>query len=221
MRQHGARNTERGKQRVVPVQRRQVHQLRAAGVGDVGEVLACEVPQQPAIDRAERQIAGLRAAPCIGHVVEQPAQLQCGEIAGERQAGLRAEPILPAVARVLRHQRIDARVLPDHRVVYRLAGGAIPQQGGLALVGDADRGEVAMRQVGAAQRFSDHRLRVAPDLQRIVFDPAGLRIDLPMLHLRAGDRLAHAVEHDEARAGGALVDRADVSGHPASHSPPE
>ena len=210
-RQHGAWNAERGEQRRVPIQRREVHQLRAAGVGDVGQVQTGEVPQQPAIDRAEREVAGLRTPARIGHVVEQPAQLQSGKIAGERQAGPRAKPVLAAVARELRHQRIDARVLPDDRVVHRSAGGAVPQQRGLALVGDADRGEVAVRQVRAAQCLGDDRLGVAPDFQRIVFDPAGPRVDLPVLHLRAGDRCARAVEHDEAGARGALVDRADVA----------
>ncbi len=141
-RQHGARDAECGEQHVVPIQRREVHQLRAAGVGDVRQVQTGEVPQQPTVDRAEREVACLRASARIGHVVEQPAQFQRAEVAGKRQAGLRAKPVLAAGARVLRHQRIHARVLPDDRVVHRRAGGAVPQQRGLALVGDADRGEV-------------------------------------------------------------------------------
>jgi hypothetical protein len=183
-------------------------------------MLTGEVPQQPAIDCAEREIARFRTPTRIGHVVEQPAQLQSGKIAGERQAGLRAEPVLAAAACIFCHQRIDARVLPDHCVVHRLTGRAIPQQCGLALVGDADRGEVAMRQACTAQRLGDDGLRVAPDLPRVMFHPAGLRIDLLVLHLRARDRSACAIEHDEARAGGALVDRADVAGHAASEFGP-
>ena len=68
--------------------------------------------------------------------------------------------------------------------MHRLAGRAIPQHGGLALVGDADRGKVARRQVRAAQRVGNHRACVVQDFQRIVFDPARLRVDLPVLALR-------------------------------------
>ena len=148
---------------------------------------AGEIPDQPGVDRAEREVARLGTPARARHVVEQPAQLQAAEVAGERQAGLRAEPVLAAVARILRHQRIDARVLPDERVVQRRAGGAVPDHRRLALVGDADRGKVAGRQARAAQRRGDDRLGVAPDLDRVVLDPAGLRIDLRVLLLRAGD----------------------------------
>ena len=51
----------------MPVERVQVHQHRAAGVGHVGRVHAAvgaagEVPQQPRVDRAERQLAAARPA---------------------------------------------------------------------------------------------------------------------------------------------------------------
>ena len=68
-------------------------------------------------------------------------------------------------------------------------------------------------QVRLAQRLGDDGERVVEHLDRIVLDPAGLRIDLPVLALRRGDGVAGTVEHDEAAAGGALVDGADVSGH--------
>ena len=45
--------------------------------------------------------------------------------------------------------RVGARVLPDDRVVDRLAGLAVPDHGRLALVGDADRRDVARLGVGA------------------------------------------------------------------------
>ncbi len=213
VRQHVTRNAECLEQHIVPVQRMQVHQLGAAGVGHVGHVQSGEMPQQPGIDRAEQQIALFRTQPRVGDVVQQPAQLQRAEIAGQRQAGLGTETVLAAVSRVIRHQGIGSRILPDQGVVNRLARGAVPQQGRLALIGDADGGEVAPRQSGAAQRLGDHRLGVAPDFDRIVFHPAGHGIDLPVLVLRHGDGIAGTVEHDEAGAGRALVDGADVAGH--------
>ena len=61
--------------------------------------------------------------------------------------------------------------------------------------------------------FGDHLRGAEPDLVRVVLHPAGLRIDLLVLLLRGGDDAAAAVENDEARAGGALVDGSDVLCH--------
>ncbi len=49
--------------------------------------------------------------------------------------------------------------------------------------------------------------RVVPDLQRIVLDPAGPRVDLRVLFLCARHDLASPIEDDEAGAGRALVER--------------
>ena len=48
-----------------------------------------------------------------------------------------------ARARAALAQRRGAAVLPDDGVVDRLAGGAVPDTRGLALIGDADAGDVA------------------------------------------------------------------------------
>ena len=56
-------------------------------------------------------------------------------------------------------------------------------------------------------------LGVAPDFVRVVLDPAWLGIDLFVLFLGDADDPAAAIEDNEARAGGALVDRADVAWH--------
>ena len=47
-----------------------------------------------------------------------------------------------------------AAVLPDDGAVHGLAGGAVPHHGGLALVGDADRGDVLRLQAGFLQRVA-------------------------------------------------------------------
>ena len=65
----------------------------------------------------------------------------------------------------------------------------------------------------ARERFADHGFGVAPDFRGVVLDPARLRIDLPVLTLRDGDDRAWLIEHHEAAARGALVDRADVLAH--------
>ena len=83
---------------------------------------------------------------------------------------------------------------------------------GLALVGDADRGEVLVREVGSGQREADHLTDVLPDLLRVVLDPAGAREDLLVLDLAGLDDLAGVVEDDRSGAGGSLVDGKDVLG---------
>jgi hypothetical protein len=61
-------------------------------------------------------------------------------------------------------RRRGAAVLPDDRVRDRRARRAIPDDGGLALVGDANAGHVARRHAGLRERFvHDARLR-CPDL---------------------------------------------------------
>ncbi len=174
---------------------------------------AGQVPDEPRIDRAEQGVAGLRRLARAGDVGEQPVQLEAGEIARQRQAGLGAQAILAAVGREARHQVVDPRVLPDECVAERFAGTPIPQKRGLALVRDADRGEVARAQSLRGERLLHDALGVAPDLERIVFDEAGRRVDLSMLALRHGGDAAAPVEDDEARAGRALVDGADVVRH--------
>ena len=65
-----------------------------------------------------------------------------------------------------------AAVLPDDGAVHRLARGAVPHHGGLALVGDADGGDV----LGLTPAFFSASRQVAigrgPDVLRLVLDPA-------------------------------------------------
>ena len=217
-RQHRARHVERREQRVVPVAGRKIHELRAARVRDVRDVQAArgaarEVPGEPRVDRAEQRVAGRRLRARVRHLIEQPFELQRAEVRRERQPGRRAEPVSSAVARVGRDEVRDARVLPDERVVQRPPRAAIPEHGRLALIRDPDRREIGRVQALARERAADHLLRVAPDLDRVVLDPAGARIDLCVLLLCARDDRAGGVEHDEAAARRALIDRSDEPAH--------
>ena len=90
---------------------------------------------------------------------------------------------------------------------------AVPDDGGLALVGDADGGEIAGHEAALLERVGDDFAGAAPDLIGVVLHPAGLRKDLFVFLLGDGDDAAGAVEDDESRAGRALVDGADVVGH--------
>ena len=133
---------------------------------DVGDVrrAAGELPHQPAVDGAERQLAGLGPGPRAGDVVEHPRDLAAGEVGVDDQAGAFADEVFVAVALQAIAEIRGPAVLPDDRVVDGLAGLAIPDDGGLALVGDADGGDVARPQVRAPERLGRHRDLRRPDL---------------------------------------------------------
>ena len=99
-----------------------------------------------------------------------------------------------------------AAVLPDDGAVHGLPGGAVPHHGGLALVGDADRGDVLGLQAGLFQRLAADRDRRGPDVLGLVLDPAGRRKMLREFLLRGGGDGDVAAEHDGARGRGALID---------------
>ena len=100
-----------------------------------------------------------------------------------------------------------AAVLPDERVVQRLAGGRVPDDHGLPLVCDADRVELAWLEAGVRERLAGDGVGDLPDLGGVVLDPAGLGEVLGELPVAAADQLLLVVE-DQARApSGPLVDR--------------
>ena len=102
-----------------------------------------------------------------------------------------------------------APVLPYDGVAQRFAAGAIPQQRGFALIGDADRGNVLRRNAGVAQRLHSRCILRFPQIARIVFHPAGLREMLRKFALRKGQHVRMLVEDDSTRTGRALVERQD------------
>src|SRR5207245_2614007 len=96
-------------------------------------------------------------------------------------------------------------VLPDDRVEDRLAGRLLPDDRGLALVGDADRGQVRGADAALLERALRHSLGLLPDLHGVVLHQARRRIDLLVLGVvRAHHRPLVAEDH-EARTCGALV----------------
>ena len=108
--------------------------------------LACTLPpvsrhSRKHLDGAGRQRALLRRGAAAGDVVEDPGDLGAGEIRIEDQAGLGRDLAFMAGALQRLAAVGGAAVLPDDGVVDRLAGGAVPHHGRLALVGDADAGQ--------------------------------------------------------------------------------
>ncbi|OPZ05782.1 MAG: hypothetical protein BWZ09_00882 [Alphaproteobacteria bacterium ADurb.BinA305] len=211
--QHG-RDAEALEQHRIPVQRVEVEEQRARGVARIGQVqpAAAQMPQQPAVDGAEGELAALGAHARIGDVVEQPGELGGGEIGIELQPGARAHVLCAARgAQALALDR-GAAVLPDDRGGEGATTGALPQHGGLALVGDADRRHLACGHAGIGERLASAVELGTQDVLGIVLDPVGRREVLRECLLGEAAHAAIGVEHDRARAGGALVEGEQV-GH--------
>ena len=207
---------KKAQQVVVPVLAVDVVEHGAGRVAGIGRVhpASGQPPEQKAVDRAEGELAALGRGARTRHLVEQPGELGRREVGVDHEPGARAHHGLVAVRHQPRAAIGGAPVLPDDGAMHRPARGPLPQHDGLALVGDADRGDRGGVQPGPGERLAADVLRVPPDGLGIVLDPAVLRIVLLELALGAGDRLARPVEHDRPSAGGALIDRQDVFGHP-------
>jgi hypothetical protein len=134
------------------------------------------------------------------HILQQPFQLGGGEIGIQQQARLATDALLEC-----RTAGRAAAVLPDDGIVQWRAGLAVPDQRRLALVGDAEAGNVA--RLHAFQHGAAAGQRRLPDFTRIVLDPAIGGIDLPQRDDVAGQRPGRAVEQDGACRCGALVHR--------------
>ena len=212
LRQHARGDVEQLKQFGIPAQVVDVVEHRAAGVGLVGDVDVAvrQLPDQPGVDRAEQQLASLRPLARAGHVVQQPFDLRAGEIRVRHKARLGADLVAPACLDDPVDDIGGTAALPDDGVCNRLAGGLVPDHGGLTLVGDADGGNVRGGDAELAHRAARHLKRRVPDLVRVVLDPAGLRENLAEFLLRGGTDVAGAVKENAAGGGSALIQGHDV-----------
>ena len=120
---------------------------------------AGQPPQQETVDGSERETPGLRSRPRAVDMIEQPRDLGGGKIRVEQQPGfLRDLRLVPRGAQNIADIG-GAPVLPDDSVVDRLAGGAIPDDDGLALVSDADRGDILGGDLGFRHHLAHGRNR--------------------------------------------------------------
>jgi len=223
LRQQRRRHPEQVQQPGVPLLGGQVEQQGAGGVGGVGGMnpAAGQPEQQKAVNGAETQFAPLGPDPRPGNPVQQPHQLGRGEIGVQQQAGARPHQRLGAFPDQRPAGGGGAPVLPDDGVVQHPAALALPQHGGLALVGDPERRHLLRPKPGTAQRRPAHLEGVLPDRLGIVFDPAIGGIVLHQFPLRRRHRPAMAIEQDRPGRGRPLVDGQNMAcrhrGSPGSH----
>jgi hypothetical protein len=105
--------------------------------------------------------------------------------------------------------RRGASVLPHDGVGQGAARGALPEQRGLALVGDADGRHVRAAQPGGGERPGGDVALAGPDLLGVVLDPARSWEDLAEFLLCHRQDSAVGTEGHGARARGALVEGED------------
>ena len=179
LRHEGVRDARMLQERLVPCAMCEVVEHCARGIRVVRRVhlAARELPQKPAVDRAEGEVAFFRQLACAGYVVEEPADLADGEIRREHHRRVLAElfqeigVLAEALDNLLRLHR-----LPADGVVNRPPRMAIPDHRRLALIRDADRRDFRLFDARLANRLLRRLNLHRPDLICILLDPAGLRV---------------------------------------------
>ena len=189
-----------------------VEHHRPAGVGVVGHVdlAAGQLPDEPRLHRAEQQVTALGTRTHAGHVVQDPLELCGREVGVDDQPGLLPDQVGQAAGLQLIAVLACAAALPDNGVVDRLAGVTVPDDGRLALVRDANGGDVLRRRADLVHGRQRHAELGRPNLVGVMLDPAGLGEILGELLLRDAAHLAPGVKKDAAVGRGARVQRHDI-----------
>ena len=213
--QHGLGDVHLCQDLIVPLQGVDVEQHGTGSVGIVGDMslAAGQLPDQPGFDGAEEQIAGLCLFTGTGNVLQDPAQLGAGEVCVDDQTGLGAEGVGQALFLQAVAVLGSTAALPDDGVADGLAGGLVPDDGGFALVGDADGGDVSSGGADVGHGLLSNFHLDAPDFVGVMLDPAGLGEELGELLLGNGDHLACFIKENAAVGGGAGVQSHDVLCH--------
>ncbi len=173
---------------------------------------AGQLPDEKGIHSPEEQIPRPRPLARALHMIEDPGKLGAREIGIEQQAGARAHHLLMPRLAQRRAGRGGAPVLPDDGAMDRAAGAAVPDHGGLALVGDADGGHLRAGDPGPLDDRAAGGGGGGPEVIRLMLDPTGIGIVLRELLLRGGNRSHVGIKEDRPARRCALVDGEDM-GH--------
>ena len=106
-----------------------------------------------------------------------------------------------------------AAALPDDRVIDGLARILVPDDRRLALVRDADAGDVRRRQAALFKRLAHGEQLALEDDHRVMLDPARFRIDLREWILRQRYDVSLTIEDNRAGTGCTLIKCNDVAVH--------
>ena len=153
------------------------------------------------------------------NVREDPSHLARRIVGREHQTRCVTHQLCHAFARrKLVTQLAGAGTLPHHGVAQRFARRAVPGNGGLALVGDANTGNVGRIDPGLLHHGTRHGQHVGGDLDRIMAHPAGIIDNLAMRAVGTMNQMAALVHQQRLRALRGLIDSDDVFAHVLSHS---
>ena len=190
-----------------------VEDERARRVRHVGDVRASsgEVPDEPRVDGAEAELASFGALLRAGHAIEDPADLCGGEVRVDDESRPLANERLEAARTQLIADRRAGAALPHDRAVDRATCNALPHDGRLALVGDADRRNVAGIRLRRGKRIARDGDRRGEDLVGVVLDVSRGGVVLGDLAVGTAAHRATLVEDERGRPGRALIQREDVS----------
>ena len=209
---HGTRDVEKCQQIVVPIERMDIKERGAAGIGVVGgkDLTAGEVVDEPGVDGAEHEVARRRALTRTVDVVEDPLHLGSREIRIERESRAGAHQFFCALLDQFVDQRCGATALPHDGVIDGLAAYAVPHHRGLALVGDTDGGDAVRMDAALKLDLHHHADLTGKHLRGILLHPAGAREAGFDATTRLGDDAAVLVDDSREYRGSAAVERHDV-----------
>ena len=178
---------------------------------------SCQPPDKKAVYGSETQFACSRAVACPPDVIKDPGQFCGGKIGVEQKAGLFHH--FGFLAGVFHHRAdvCSAPILPDDGIMDRLAGGAVPDDCGFALVCDADGHRHAAAQPCLCYHGGRYIDGCLPDILGVVLDPAVGREMLRKLGGLLRQYGTFLVKKDGARTSGSLVDGDD--GAKVAHGP--
>ena len=177
------------------------------------DLAVAQLPHEPGVDGPEEEIAVLGFFAGTFDIFEDPAELRCREIRIDDQTGLFAE----FVREPFRDERFriigSSSALPDDRVADRFSRQAVPDDGRLALVRDADRSDILRGSSDLLHRLLRDEILGGPDLVRVMLDPARFWEDLGEFFLCNAAHFACSVEEDAAIACRACIQGHDIFCH--------
>lgn len=101
-----------------------------------------QAPDEPRVYRPEHELPLIGTVACPRYMIENPFDFRSTEIGIDNQACLLANHIGETLIFQLVAITRRAAILPHNRIVYRFLGIQVPNDCRLALVCDADTGDV-------------------------------------------------------------------------------
>src|SRR6266852_1873910 len=178
-----------------------------------------ELVHKPAVDGTEAAVAAFGPGAGLRGVFQEPGELGSRKIWIEHQPGDRPGPRFEPSALQRGAAICGSPVLPHDRTVDGFAAVSQPQPSCLPLVGDSDRGNGLRLDPGVAECSLDAMEGRAPDFVQVVLHPARLGEILSELAVRRAENAQLGIDHQDVRAGGALIDGQDVFLRPHLNPP--